>query len=36
MLKADMLDIRQEQITPHHEQEDEHVHAITNCDKEAK
>jgi hypothetical protein len=36
VLKADILDIRQEQITPHHGQEDEQVHKIAHCEKQAK
>ena len=35
-LKAAILDIRQQHITPHHRQEDEQVHTIANCDLQAK
>jgi hypothetical protein len=35
-LKAAILDIRQQYIKPHQGQEDEPVHAIANCDLQAK
>ena len=35
-LKAAILDIRQEHITPHHGQEDEQVHTAANCDLQDK
>jgi hypothetical protein len=35
-LKAAILDIRQEHITPHHVQEDEQVHTVANRDLQAK
>ena len=35
-LKAAILDIRQQHITPRHVQEDEQVHIIANCDLQAK
>ncbi|GFG38516.1 hypothetical protein Cfor_04919, partial [Coptotermes formosanus] len=35
-LKAAILDIRQEHITPNHEQEDEQVHTAADCDLQAK
>jgi hypothetical protein len=35
-LKAAILDIRQQPITSHHQQEDEQVHKIANCDLQAK
>jgi hypothetical protein len=35
-LKAAILDIRQQHITPHNLQEDEQVHKIANCDLQAK
>jgi hypothetical protein len=35
-LKAAILDIRQEHITPQNWQEDEQVHTIANCDLQAK
>jgi hypothetical protein len=35
-LKAAILDIRQQHITPHHRHEDEQVHTIANCDLQAK
>ena len=35
-LKAAVLDIRQEHITPRQEQEDEQDNAIANCDFQAK
>jgi len=35
-LKAAILDIRQQHITPHHRQEDEQDHTIANCDLQAK
>jgi len=35
-LKMAILDIRQQQITPHHQQEDQQVHTIANCDLQAK
>ena len=35
-LKAAILDIRQQHITPHRRQEDEQVHTIANCDLQAK
>jgi len=35
-LKAAILDIRQQHITPHHRQEDEQVHTFANCDLQAK
>jgi hypothetical protein len=31
-LKAAILDIRQQHITPQHRQEDEQVHTAANCD----
>jgi hypothetical protein len=36
VLKAAILDIRQQHITSHHGQEDEQVHTIANCDLQAK
>jgi len=35
-LKAAILCIRQQHITPQHWQEDEQVHTIANCDLQAK
>ena len=35
-LKATILDIRQQHITPHLRQEDEQVDTIANCDLQAK
>ena len=35
-VKADILDIRQEHIRPHHVQEDEQVHNIAKCNLQAK
>ena len=35
-LKAAILDITQQHITPEHRQEDEQVDIITNCDLQAK
>jgi hypothetical protein len=35
-LKAAILDIRQQHITPQHGQEDEQDHTIANCDLQAK
>jgi hypothetical protein len=35
-LKAAILDIRQELITPYHGQEYEHVHTAADCDLQAK
>jgi len=35
-LKAAILDIRQQHITPHRGQEDEKDNAIANCDLQAK
>jgi len=35
-LKAAILDIRQQRITPHDGQQDEQVHAIVNCQLQAK
>jgi hypothetical protein len=35
-LKAAILDIRQQQITPQSGQEDEQDHTIANCDLQAK
>jgi hypothetical protein len=35
-LKAATLDIRQQLITPHHQQEDEQDHTNSNCDLQAK
>jgi hypothetical protein len=35
-LKAAILDIRQQHITPQHEQEDEQVDTAANCDLQAK
>jgi len=35
-LKMAILDIRQQHITPHHQQEDEQVHTIANCDLQTK
>jgi hypothetical protein len=35
-LKAAILDIRQQHITPQHRQEDEQVDIIANCDLQAK
>jgi hypothetical protein len=35
-LKADMMDIRQQHITPRHGQEDEEDNAIANCDLQVK
>jgi len=35
-LKAAIQDIRQQNITPHHRQEDEQDKAIANCDFQAK
>jgi len=35
-LKAAILDFRQQHITPHHRQEDEHDNTIVNCDYQAK
>ena len=35
-LKAAILDIRQQHITPHRGQEDEQDHAIANCDLQEK
>ena len=35
-LKAAILDIRQQHITPQHGQEDEQVDIIANCDLQAK
>jgi hypothetical protein len=35
-LKATILDIRQEHITPYHGQEDEQVHTAADCDLQAK
>jgi hypothetical protein len=35
-LKAAILDIRQENITPYHGQEDEQVHTAADCDLQAK
>ena len=35
-LKAAILDIRQQEITPHLRQEDEQDHTIANCDLQAK
>jgi len=35
-LKAAILDIRQQHITPHLRQEDEQDHTIANCDLQAK
>ncbi|GFG34088.1 hypothetical protein Cfor_11250, partial [Coptotermes formosanus] len=35
-LKAAILDIRQEHITPYHGQEDEQVHTAADCDLQAK
>jgi hypothetical protein len=35
-IKAAMLDIRQQHITPHHRQEDEQDHTFVNCDLQAK
>jgi len=35
-LKAAILDIRQQHITPQHRQEDEQDNAIANCDLQAK
>jgi hypothetical protein len=34
-LKMAILDIKQQHITPHHGQEDEHDHTIANCDLQA-
>jgi len=35
-LKEAILDVRQEHITPHHGQEEEHDDAIANCELQAK
>ena len=35
-LTSAILDIKQQYITPHHEQEDGQVHEIANCDLQAK
>jgi hypothetical protein len=35
-LKAGILDIRQQNITPLHRQEDEQDHTIANCDLQTK
>ena len=35
-VKAAILDIRQQHITPHHVQEDEQVHEIARCDLQGK
>jgi len=35
-LKAAILDIRHQHITPQSEQEDEHAHTIANCDLQVK
>jgi hypothetical protein len=35
-LKAAILDIRQQNITPQHGQEDGQVHTAANCDLQAK
>jgi hypothetical protein len=35
-LKAAILDIRQQHITPQHRQEDEKEHTIANCNLQAK
>jgi hypothetical protein len=35
-LKAAILDIRQQHMTPQHRQEDEHDNAIANCEFQAK
>jgi hypothetical protein len=35
-LKAAILDIRQQHITPHHRREGEQVHRIANCDLQDK
>jgi hypothetical protein len=35
-LKAAILDIRQQHITPHNRQEDEQGHTAANCDLQAK
>jgi len=35
-IKAGILDIRQQHITPQHRQEDEQVDIIANCDLQAK
>ena len=35
-LKLAILDIRQQHITPHHQQEDEQVHKTANSDLQAK
>jgi hypothetical protein len=35
-VKAAILDIRQQHITPHRVQEDEYDDAIANCDLQAK
>jgi hypothetical protein len=35
-IKAAILDIRQQHITPHYRQEDEQVHTTVNCDFQAK
>ena len=35
-LKAAILDIRQQHITPQYGREDEQVHTIANCDLQAK
>jgi hypothetical protein len=35
-LKAALLDIRQQHITPHHEQKDEQVHTTAKCEFQVK
>jgi hypothetical protein len=35
-LKAAILDISQQHITPHHRHEDEQVHTTANCELQAK
>jgi hypothetical protein len=35
-LKAAILDIRQQHITPHHRQEEEQDHSTANCNLQAK
>jgi hypothetical protein len=35
-LKAAILDIRQQHVTPHHRQKDEQVHATANLNYQAK
>jgi hypothetical protein len=35
-LKAAILDMRQEHVTPHHGQEDGQVHTIAKCDLQPK